>query len=987
MKTTKQKMAIGQGSFYSPEKNRNQTRTKRLGWSLFLMMLLSYSAGVKAQCGSGGTSYTCGSTFNLNINVAPTAGYTYDWYECNSGGGSASYIGSGVTYTASAVSSANETKYYLYIASLGASIICTSPVYTVYYDQQLEISASSSVPGAVLTAQPYTGYPGYTTYQWYKNGAALSGATSSTFTTQTGGNYYLVSSSTNCGTRTSNTINIPVVTSPCATANFIACGGSVNVTSPNGTGYYFNWYKCNSSGGSAVLQSGTSSTHNFALPAPGNQTEYYYYESYDQLTNVLECTSGIGTIVYDEAPVISASLPSPPSALSYAPYASGVTYSSFQWYHDGVAITGATSSGYTALDVGDYYLIATSDNCSAPLTSNTITLDCSIPDVNNIPISSTITYSNRTIILVGTITIPQKVTVNFNNCKIVMQECSEIIVDKATANVNGGRLNITDSRVFSCSKWNGIYVIGYSNTAPDDYRAGGLNLDGTSIEDAFVGVSGINHAYIDMFNCSFSNNYRHINLEAYNYWNGNPALYYATNVTIDSVFFDVLMSSSPSSSPFNCAPTHSIGGLGSPDRSMVHAKDVRNILFKRCHFNCDKNGVNIGSTLAMDLEEIVIGFNSRPWGVEIHKCHFYGDYDDLVRIHDNSQAVYFYGNPASGVYSSFLGTFDRAIVIEDAINTWTNPVTIEGCLFVHSSNSYGTAIHNTESSMISIGFNTIVNFKYGIEMYCKTNSHGGANISHNTINLNQYGIVIAPSENPVTSGAVNSNSAYYNNNNWNSFLMHCNHIFRNGWGIVGVGDLPPQKVTATVGGVPTDYDWETFFDSSLNSTTNTYGDIAWYTPFVMGVPNPVFFISASVNTDPLFLGASSIALDNHTINSGNFTDYLDYNTHRGASGLGCRGSFKKEPENTGFFNSAENNHIDISPNPFSVSFEMSNLNYKALNLQVYDMNGKLIIQQNVLNRDEYRLVMDGYASGIYLIKIINLIDGSIVKSQKLLKIN
>lgn len=56
--------------------------------------------------------------------------------------------------------------------------------------------------GAVLTSTPAT------TYQWYWNGSIIPGATSQTFTTTTGGNYYVVVTYFNTCPYTSNTINI-----------------------------------------------------------------------------------------------------------------------------------------------------------------------------------------------------------------------------------------------------------------------------------------------------------------------------------------------------------------------------------------------------------------------------------------------------------------------------------------------------------------------------------------------------------------------------------------------------------------------------------------------------------------------------------------------------------------------------------------------------------------------------------------------------------
>ncbi len=90
----------------------------------------------------------------------------------------------------------------------------------------------------------------YLTYQWQKNNVNINGATSKTYTSNTGGNYRCIVSNS-CGIDTSNVINLSILPNVAntvlVTGNTSFCvGDSVTLNSSNTTaGYTYQWYRNN----------------------------------------------------------------------------------------------------------------------------------------------------------------------------------------------------------------------------------------------------------------------------------------------------------------------------------------------------------------------------------------------------------------------------------------------------------------------------------------------------------------------------------------------------------------------------------------------------------------------------------------------------------------------------------------------------------------------------------------------------------------------
>lgn len=208
----------------------------------------------------------------------------------------------------------------------------------------------------VLNANTGTNY----TYQWKLNGTAITGATTSAYTaTQTGS--YTVTINNNV---TSTAVNVTVNAAPTSTitnsgATTFCDGGSVNLIGNTGTGYTYQW-KLN---GTSITGATTS---NYTATQSGAYTLV--------ITNSTSCSATSAAINVTANP-----LPNIPVITRTGNVLNTGTYSSYQWYLNGIAITGATNANYIITQNGFYSVkVFNAYNCSS--TSN----DFSVTNVTSI---------------------------------------------------------------------------------------------------------------------------------------------------------------------------------------------------------------------------------------------------------------------------------------------------------------------------------------------------------------------------------------------------------------------------------------------------------------------------------------------------------------------------------------------------------------------------------------------------------------------------
>lgn len=174
----------------------------------------------------------------IQLKTTATAGYTYQWYKKNPAGGAMQLVqdGSSNTYTETPSGAGYYTYQLVVINSNGCTSISSDP-FNIFVLPPITAGitatngatvCASAQTSSVLSATPVNG-SGYTyTYQWTRNGSAITGQTSSTYTVTetTAGSvtfgvtvaYTLNSSCSSSATQTITVIAVPtkpvIITGP-----------------------------------------------------------------------------------------------------------------------------------------------------------------------------------------------------------------------------------------------------------------------------------------------------------------------------------------------------------------------------------------------------------------------------------------------------------------------------------------------------------------------------------------------------------------------------------------------------------------------------------------------------------------------------------------------------------------------------------------------------------------------------------------------------
>ncbi|MBU0490005.1 MAG: choice-of-anchor L domain-containing protein [Bacteroidetes bacterium] len=196
------------------------------------IITISMGVGPTASITANGPTNICqGSSVELAANTG--SGYTYQWYL----NGTAIAGATNDTYFATA------NGNYTVQVSTNCGVNMSAPVaVTVIPIATAFISAGGPTSvcqgnSVTLTAQTGSAY----TFQWYKDGAIIAGATSASYTANQSGSYYCQVSNS-CGPVNSNTISVTIVTPPVANAGIdqTICPGNYTTISASG-GVTYSW--------------------------------------------------------------------------------------------------------------------------------------------------------------------------------------------------------------------------------------------------------------------------------------------------------------------------------------------------------------------------------------------------------------------------------------------------------------------------------------------------------------------------------------------------------------------------------------------------------------------------------------------------------------------------------------------------------------------------------------------------------------------------
>ena len=269
-------------------------------------------------------------------------------------------------------------------------------MYYIDYNSPLLISENGSgtiPPGGVIqicgggsvTLKPHN-IPNANTYlyNWYKSGTLLAEKTESITVSETGMYYVELDYGSICSgsaNTLSNTIEISTGTSTgiaiTGNSNVEICPGDPHTLTANitGMGYSYTWYKDGSVISGPTVE---GSSYNINTSVAGFEGAYEVEISGSGVcieksaaVTVTSTGSYEVTLQSEENIVL---LPSQSKTLSVSTTASSPTY---QWFKDGVAISGATNSSLTISEIGEYYVEVTQNGgpcTSAPMASVTTTV-------------------------------------------------------------------------------------------------------------------------------------------------------------------------------------------------------------------------------------------------------------------------------------------------------------------------------------------------------------------------------------------------------------------------------------------------------------------------------------------------------------------------------------------------------------------------------------------------------------------------------------
>ena len=370
---------------------------------------------------------------SVTFTASPSGGsgsYTYQWYlNDNAVSGATSS-----TYTTSFSSSGTDAIYVIIKDGVGNSATSSTLDETVNADPSVSVSSSQNptdIGNSVTFTATGSGGTGSYSYQWYLNGAAVSGATSSTYTTSFGSSgsdsVYVILTDGIGNTATSSTLTETVNADPTvsisSSQNPTDAGNSVTFTASASLGtspFSYAWYV------NSATQSSTSQSLDYTFSSPGT---YYVNVTVKDSLGDSSSYSFSETVNPDPSVTIS-STPAPTDvgvSVSFSSsLAGGTTPYNYTWEINSVVVSYASSFQYTFTSTGSYSVLLT------------------VRDANGNTASATLTQ-----------------TVNADPTATISPEYSTVdqgVNDTFTANVNGG------TYPFNYTWYDGLTVVNYSQS-------------------------------------------------------------------------------------------------------------------------------------------------------------------------------------------------------------------------------------------------------------------------------------------------------------------------------------------------------------------------------------------------------------------------------------------------------------------------------------------------------------------------------------------
>ncbi len=412
---------------------------------------------------------TAGQTATFSVTATGTAPLTYQWKK----NGTSISGATAASYTTPAETTADNGAQFTVVVSNAAGS-ATSNTATLTVNAAPVAPSITTQPSSITITAGQTATFSVTAtgtaplnYQWSQNGTAISGATSSSYTTpaettSASGTQFTVVVSNSVGSATSNAATLTVNPAPVApsittqpSSATITAGqtATFSVTATGTAPLTYQWKK----NGTAITGATAASYTTPAETTADNGAQFTALVS----NSAGSATSNAATLTVNPAPV-APSITTQPSSITiiagqtatFSVIATGTAPLSYQWSQNGSAISGATSSSYTTpaetiAANGTQFTVVVS-NSVGNVTSNAATLTVNpapvAPSITTQPSSVTITAGQTaTFSVTATGTAPLSYQWNQNGTAISGATSSSYTTPTETTSASGTQFTVVVS--------------------------------------------------------------------------------------------------------------------------------------------------------------------------------------------------------------------------------------------------------------------------------------------------------------------------------------------------------------------------------------------------------------------------------------------------------------------------------------------------------------------------------------------------------------
>ncbi len=456
---------------------------------------------------------TVGQTATFTVVATGSAPLSYQWKK----NGTAISGATSLSYTTPPTTSADNGSQFTVVVTNSAGYLTSSAA-------TLTVSAAPVAPSITTEPVSQTVTGGQTamftvvasgtaplSYQWKKNGAAISGATSSSYTTPAttsadNGSQFTVEVSNTAGNVTSHaatlTVNAAAVapsitTEPASQTVTVGQTATFTVVATGTAPLSYQWKK----NGTTISGAMSSSYTTPATTSADNGSQFTVVVS-----NIASSvTSSAATLTVNAAAVAPSITTQPASqtvtagqTATFTVVATGTAPLSYRWMKGGTTISGATSSSYTtpattSADNGSQFTVEVS-NTAGHATSSAATLTVSaaavVPSITTEPASQTVTAGQTatfSVVATGTPTLSYRWMKG--GTTILGATSSSYTTPATTSADNGSQFTVVVSNIAGSATSNPATLTVNSTAAMPQFG------------HVFI-VIGENSTYVDTYNSS-----------------------------------------------------------------------------------------------------------------------------------------------------------------------------------------------------------------------------------------------------------------------------------------------------------------------------------------------------------------------------------------------------------------------------------------------------------------------------------------------------